>query len=116
VDVGPDTLSVALRHTDDPLAMMTGGGFDHPVGAPGSFVAHRVADPDAGLQDILLPAHDAAAYTDTARLLDDSPDPRMGAVRRLFDELGTAVSVEATEYGAERAQPQWVSPSPGAAG
>jgi hypothetical protein len=96
--------------------MMTGGGFDHPVGAPGSFVANRVADPDAGLQDLLLPAHDAAAYTETARLLDASSDPRMGAVRDVFDELSGAVSVEATEYGAERRQPDWVSPSLGAAG
>ncbi|GAA1976808.1 hypothetical protein [Microbacterium pumilum] len=101
-DVGPETLSVSLRHTDDPLAMMTGGGHDHPVGAPGSFVAHRVADPASGLQDVALPAHDAAAYTETARLLDATPDPRMGAVRDLFDGLGDAVSVEATEYGAER--------------
>lgn len=102
VDVGPDTLSVSLRHTDDPLAMMTGGGTDHAVGAPGSFVAHRVADPESGPHDLLLPAHDAAAYAETARLLDDSSDPRMDPVRQLFDELGTAVSVDTTEYGAER--------------
>ncbi|GAA1955688.1 hypothetical protein [Microbacterium deminutum] len=102
VDVGPDTLSVSLRHTDDPLAMMTGGGFDHPVGAPGSFVAHRVADPDSGLQDLFLPAHDAGAYTETARLLDVSSDPRMDPVRGLFDQLGTAAAVETTEYAAER--------------
>jgi hypothetical protein len=102
VDVGPGTLSVALRHTDDPLAMMTGGGFDHPVGAPGSFVAHRVADPASGLQDFALPAHDAAAYVQTAGMLDASTDPRMGAVRDVLDELGDAISVQATEYGAER--------------
>ena len=101
-DVGPETLSVSIRHTDDPLAMLTGGGHEHTVGAPGSFVAHRVADPDAGLDDILLPAHHAAAYTETARMLDGSTDPRMGAVRDVFAELGDAVSVEATEYGAER--------------
>lgn len=100
-DVGPETLSVALRHTDDPIGMLApGGGHDHTVGAPGSFVAHRVADADAGLDDILLPAHDAAAYVDTAKLLDASSDPRMGAVRELFDELGGAASVEVTEYGA----------------
>jgi hypothetical protein len=102
VDVGPGTLSVALRHTDDPLAMMTAGGSDHPVGAPGSFVAHRVADPSSGLQDFALPAHDASAYVQTAGMLDASTDPRMGAVRDLFDELGQAESVQATEYGAER--------------
>ena len=93
----------SLRHTDDPLAMLTGGGHEHTVGAPGSFVAHRVADPACGARTTsLLPAHDAAAYTETARMLDASTDPRMDAVRDLFDELGGAVSVEATEYGAER--------------
>ena len=35
-------------------------------------------------------------------MLDASSDPRMDAVRELFDELGGAVSVEVTEYGAER--------------
>ena len=35
-------------------------------------------------------------------MLDASTDPRMDAVRELFDELGGAVSVEVTEYGAER--------------
>ena len=102
-DVGPETLSVSLRHTDDPIGMLgPGGGSDHTVGAPGSFVAHRVADPDSGLGDMLLPAHDAAAYVATAALLDASSDPRMGAVRELFDELGGAVSVEVTEYAADR--------------
>jgi hypothetical protein len=38
----------------------------------------------------------------TAGMLDASTDPRMGAVRDLFDELGQAVAVQATEYGAER--------------
>lgn len=102
VDVGPGTLSVALRHTDDPVAMMTGGGFDHVVGSPGSFVADRVADPNASPQDLGFPAHDASDYTETARMLDSSTDPRMAPVRELFTELGTAVSVEATEYSAER--------------
>jgi hypothetical protein len=102
-DVGPGTLSVSLRHTDDPIGMLgPGGGSDHTVGAPGSFIAHRVADPDSGLGDLMLPAHDAAAYVATAELLDSSSDPRMAAVRELFGELGDAVSVEVTEYAAER--------------
>ncbi len=44
-DVGDGTLSVAVRHTDDPVAALQGGGYDTAVGAPGSFVAERLADP-----------------------------------------------------------------------
>ena len=50
------------------------------------------ADPALGMHDYRLPAHDVVAYTETARLLDASADPRMDAVRELFDELGGAAS------------------------
>ncbi len=102
--VGADTLSIALRHTDDPVAALQGGGHDFPVGAPGSFIAERVADPAPGTHDLGLPAHGISAYTETARLLDASTDPRMGPMRSLLDELGTAASVDAVEYSAERLQ------------
>lgn len=118
-DIGADTLSVSLRHTDDPVVALEGGGHDYPVGAPGSFVAERVADPDPGLHDVRLPAHGIAAYTETARMLDASTDPRMDPVRALLDELGAAASVESVEYSAERVTalpaptpgPEPVSPS-----
>lgn len=100
-DVPDTTLSVALRHTDDPIAMLTAGGHDHVVGSAGSFIAHRVADPTAGLNDLTVPAHSAAAYVETARMLDASSDPRMEAVRHVLQELGEATSVVVTEYGAE---------------
>lgn len=101
-DVGEGTLSIALRHTDDPVAMLEGGGHAQGVGAPGSFVAERVADREAGVRDARLPAHGIAGYAETAGMLDASADPRMAPVRDLFEELGTATSVDVVEYSARR--------------
>ena len=99
----PSTLSVALRHTDDPAAVLAGGGSEHAVGAPGSFVAERVADPALGLHDYRCPRTTPTAYTETARLLDASADPADGcgarAVRRTRRRRHPSRS---TEYGAER--------------
>ncbi|GAA5035884.1 hypothetical protein ACFQRL_08750 [Microbacterium fluvii] len=99
-EVGAQTLSVALRHTDDPVAALAGGGGDEPVGAPGSFIAERTANPDDALLD--LDGHGIAAYAQTAHLLDASVDPRMDAVRELLHELAGAASVEVFSYAAER--------------
>ena len=43
---------MTVRHSDDPVAALAGGGHNAAVGAPGSFVAERVADTDVGLTDI----------------------------------------------------------------
>lgn len=101
-DVGADTLSVTLRHRDDPIGVLAGGGHSSAVGAPGSFIAERTADPAPGLHDWQLPAHGIDGYTRTAEMLDASQDPRMGAVRSVFDELGGAASVDVVEYSAQR--------------
>lgn len=101
-DVGPGTISVAVRHSDDPVAGLAGGGHGEAVGAPGSFVAERVYDPASDLGDALWPAHRLAAYTETAALVDGSGDPRVQGVRGVFDELAAAESVEVSEYGATR--------------
>jgi len=101
-DVGPDTLSVTLRHTDDPVAGLAGGGHGEAVGAAGSFVAERVYDPDTGNDDALLPAHRLTAYTETAAMADASADPRMAGVRDLLGTLAGAESVEVAEYAAVR--------------
>lgn len=101
-DVGPGTLSVNLRHTDDPVAVLAGGGHAGSVGASGSFVAERVADPLAGPHDLRLPSHRMDAYAETAAMLDASTDSRMAAVRGVFDELGAAASVDVMEFEARR--------------
>lgn len=101
-DVGPTTLSVGVRHTDDPVAALAGGGSMAPVGAAGSFVVEREADPVSGIQDVKLPAHHITAYAETAALVDASTDPRVDELRAVFAELDGAVAVEVTEYGASR--------------
>ncbi len=101
-DVGPGTLSVSVRHTDDPVVALAGGGQVAPVGAPGSFVVEREFDPDAGMHDAMLPAHHLRSYAETAALVDASGDPRVEGVRAVFAELEGATSVEVTEYAAER--------------
>ena len=101
-DVGDGTLSISLRHRDDPVGALEGGGHLGAVGAAGSFIAERTADPQPGLHDYGLSAHGIGGYTDTARLLDASSDPRMDAVRDLWAELGRAASIDVTEYSAQR--------------
>ncbi|WP_248146546.1 hypothetical protein [Microbacterium aoyamense] len=96
-DVGPGTVSVGIRHSDDAVAALAGGGHAAPVGAPGSFVVERVFDEDPGLT-----SHGISAYADTAAKVDASTDPRVDAVRETFAELGTAVEVDVVEYSAER--------------
>ena len=111
-DVDGNTLSISLRHSDDPVVALAGGAHVGAVGAPGSFVAARTADPMPGPHDFRIPAHRIDGYTETARLLDASTDARMGAVRDLFDELGGAASVDVTEYSAERAAVLQPAPEP----
>ena len=101
-EVGEGTLSVGIRHTDDPVAALAGGGHIAPVGAPGSFVVEREAHPASGFDDADLPAHQMVAYAETAALVDASADPRVDGVRAVFAELEGAVSVEVTEYAAAR--------------
>jgi hypothetical protein len=105
-DVGDGTLAVSVRHTDDPVAALEGGGHAQAVGAPGSFIAEREADPAGGPRDLRFPAHAMSAYAETAAMLDASADPRMDGVRGLLDELATATSVQAVDYGAVRVAPQ----------
>lgn len=101
-EVGPETLRIELRHSDDPVSGLAGGGYGESVGAPGSFVAERIADPDGGLGDLTLPAHNRQAYIDTAAMVDASSDPRVDAVAERLNGLAQARSVTVTEYSAAR--------------
>lgn len=101
-DAPPGTLAVTIRHTDDPIAALQGGGHAAPVGAAGSFVVERSADPVAGIHDVMLPAHQMATYSETAALVDASEDPRVAGLRAVFGELGEAERVVARDYAAER--------------
>lgn len=100
--VPESVLSVGIRHVDDPVAGLAGGGHAETVGAPGSFIAERVADPAGGVHDLTLAAHGIERYAETAAMVDASHDPRAAALRELWTTLGAAERVEVTEYAADR--------------
>lgn len=104
-DVGTGTLAVTVRHTDDPIAALQGGGHPGSVGAAGSLVVERTADPMPGLHDATLPAHHMSAYAETAALVDGSDDPRVQRLTSVFEGLARAETVVAREYAAERVSP-----------
>jgi hypothetical protein len=114
-DVGDQTLSVALRHNDDPVSALADGGFAGSVGAEGSFVASRDAPGTLLGGDGLIGPHDMDAYRETARMLDASSDPRMDTVRAQLADLARADSVDVIVYGASRV-PVPVDPATCAAG
>lgn len=95
------TLSVTVRHSDDIVAVLAGGGSGAGVGSPDSIVVERAADPIPWLHDLALPAHRMESYIDTAQLVDESSDPRVNEVRRTFRHLREdAASVDVIEYAA----------------
>ncbi len=100
VDAG--TLSLQLRHTDDPVAALAGGGSAGRVGGSDSVVVHRFADPGVGIGDLELKAHQLDTYEQTAALFDSSDDPRAGALRGRLGELDGASTVQAFDFAVER--------------
>ncbi len=101
-DVGPGTLSVAVRHTDDPIAVLAGGGHAMPVGAPGSFIAEAPVSPDKPLPDLPTSPHPLSSYAQTAARVDASHDPRVAGLHSVLAELRGAQSMTATEYTVSR--------------
>ncbi|MFT4052541.1 MAG: hypothetical protein QM677_09870 [Microbacterium sp.] len=99
-DVGPETLSVALVHLDDPVTVLAAGGFAAGVGAAGSFVASRESPGGMLTGEGLLGQHALDAYGETARMLDETDDPRMDGVRERLADLAEATSVDVLVYGA----------------
>ena len=112
VDVGDGTLSVQLRHADDPVAALADGGHPQRVGADGSFVAGREVHAIGGvLQDATFSAHHMDQYVETAQLVDESSDPRAAALRDRLAGLADARALGAVEYRAER-PPEGPRPTP----
>lgn len=101
-EVPASILSVELRHDDDIVSALAGGGSPAGVGSSESIVVTRTADPMPSVTDAALVSHGIDAYATTAGLVDASDDPRVGAVRAVFAHLENATSVVATEYTAER--------------
>ncbi|MCK2034834.1 hypothetical protein KZC51_01685 [Microbacterium sp. SSW1-49] len=98
-------LIVQLRHTDDVVSSLAAGGSPEGTGSPDSFIAQREGDPARGPQDLLLAPHQLEAYVETAEQVDASDDPRAEALDDYWSELDGAVEITATEYHAERDDP-----------
>lgn len=101
-EVGAGTLSVALRHHDDPVSGLAGGGHVGGVGAPGSFVASRETPGTLLTGQSVFAPHALDEYRTTAGLVDASGDPRLDGVHDRLAELDGAASVDVTIYAAAR--------------
>lgn len=97
-----DQLLIELRHTDDMVSALAGGGAPGGTGSPDSFVASRVADPAVQPADLALKPHWLDSYIETAELVDASGDVRLDALENNWRELLDAVTIESTEYVATR--------------
>lgn len=111
--VGDDVLSIALRHTDDPVSALADGGNALPVGSEGSVVVRRLVDPGVGVGDLSMPAHRLDDYRETARQVDAAPDPRLATLRETIAGWGAAAAVTATRYSVARVLPGPTGPPSG---
>ncbi|ODT23632.1 hypothetical protein [Microbacterium sp. SCN 69-37] len=97
-------LSVAVRHTDDPVAALAVGGFPGVSGSGDSVVVEREADPMPRWSDATFAVHQLDAYRETAAMVDASADPRIAVLRERLAPLAGAAVVTSTVYGAHREQ------------
>lgn len=97
-----DQTIVQLRHSDEPVSALAGGGSPAGTGSPDSVTVSRVGDPSDGMQDLALKSHALETYVETAKLAEKSGDPRIDALDGYWDELAQAEVIERTEYRAER--------------
>ncbi|WP_312674567.1 hypothetical protein [Microbacterium sp.] len=100
-----DQTLVQLRHTDDVVSALAAGGAREGTGSADSFTASRVGGPDPGSRDLALETHALESYIETAAMVDASTDPRAAALEAYWADLDRAVTVERTEYRAERVLP-----------
>ncbi|GAB3633257.1 hypothetical protein GCM10027421_26100 [Microbacterium shaanxiense] len=96
--VAEDQLLIELRHTDDFVSSLAGGGAPGGTGSADSVVVTRDGDPF----DAVFPAHMMESYTETAEMADESGDVRLEAWLAKAGELNEAVAIESTEYVARR--------------
>lgn len=97
-----DQTIIQLRHTNDPVSALAGGGSPEGTGSDDSVTISTEANPNDTLDDLVVDAHHLETYRDTARFADDLSDPRMDAVDEFWRELDAAEVIERTEYQAER--------------
>ncbi|WP_460798005.1 hypothetical protein [Microbacterium sp. GXF0217] len=97
-----DQLLIQLRHTDDVVNALAGGGSQGGTGSPDSLVLQREGDPMPSIKDLILEPHMLDTYIETAELADSSGDPRLEAYRERLRALAAATTIESTEYVADR--------------
>lgn len=97
-----DQLLIQLRHTDDVVNALAGGGSQGGTGAPDSVVLQREGDPMPSIKDLILEPHMLDTYIETAELADASGDPRLEAYLERLRALAGATTIESTEYVADR--------------
>jgi hypothetical protein len=105
-DLGEGAHVVTLRHDDDPVALLSGGGFPYPTGADGSVLVEDTSHPQRDLGDVTLPAHRLDAYVQTAERFEATGDPAVHAIRERLAALSAAESAEVYQYRPERAVPR----------
>ena len=97
-----DQLLIQLRHTDDVVNALAGGGSQGGTGSPDSMVVQREGDPMPSIKDLILEPHMMDTYIETAELADASGDPRLEAYLERLRALAKATTIESTEYVADR--------------
>lgn len=97
-----DQTIVQLRHPDDVVNSLAGGGSPEGTGSPDSVVISNPGDPEDTLGDFVLDAHQLDSYIDTAEEADASGDVRIEALDEFWEGLDEAAVIERTEYHAER--------------
>ncbi|WP_243228547.1 hypothetical protein [Microbacterium sp. CIAB417] len=97
-----DQTLIRLSHTDDVVNSLAGGGWPAGTGSDDSLVIRREGDPGFSVKDLILEPHMIENYVETAELADASGDVRLEAYRDRLRVLADAVSIESTEYAADR--------------
>lgn len=98
--VDDDQTLIQLAHTDDVVRALAGGGSPAGSGSDSSFTATS-SEVGSPLEDPLAP-HALESYVEMAEQVDASRDPRVSELEGFWQGLQGAVSIERTEYRAER--------------
>ena len=99
IPMGEGVTSFTLAHDDDPVAALADGGSPMSLGDDDSLVIRRAFDETTeGLGKWAIGAHRVSAYSETARLFEESGDPRVAEVREYFEELSRARLLESYAY------------------
>lgn len=95
----PGVVDVPVRHKDDPVALLAGAGSS--MASDDAVLVERYRFPDAGVGDLAMRSHNFESYTDTARMMDASNDPRLDEMREILARFDKATSITSRDYRVE---------------